>query len=119
MLAVVDAEGVVGDVIEAGTYRGGTAIFMAAGLAALRDARAHDRSAATPAAGTATTSPGASPDRVVWVADSFVGIPPPRAETRDRTYPQDPTHAWQPFGYRMPLRDVKDAFARYGLDDDR
>jgi len=53
----VVAEGVPGDVLEAGVWRGGVAIFMRAALREL----------------------GVS-DRRVWVADSFQGLPPPDAQ---------------------------------------
>ena len=56
------AEGVAGDVIETGVWRGGATIFMR-GLLEARGVR----------------------DRLVWVADSFQGLPPPRADA----YPAD------------------------------
>ena len=56
------ADGIPGDVIEAGVWRGGATIFMRAVLAA------HEIT-----------------DRTVWVADSFIGHPPPVPER----YPAD------------------------------
>ena len=60
-LRTVVAEGVEGDVIETGVWRGGASIFMRAVFAAL-----------------------GVRDRIVWVADSFAGLPPP-----DPAYPVD------------------------------
>src|SRR5271157_4830426 len=50
----VVADGVPGDILEAGVWRGGACILARAVLEALDD-----------------------PDRLVWVADSFEGLPPP------------------------------------------
>src|SRR4051812_10876091 len=58
----VIADGVPGDLIETGVWRGGTVIFMRAIL------EAHGVG-----------------DRTVWVADSFRGLPPPDPER----YPAD------------------------------
>ena len=93
-IADVVREGVPGDLIEAGTWRGGSAISMRAALAALGD----------------TT-------RTVWVADSFEGLPKPDAEK----YPRDAgdTH-WQSNEYlAVSLESVQGNFKRYGLLDDR
>ncbi|MGE5947053.1 MAG: TylF/MycF/NovP-related O-methyltransferase, partial [Betaproteobacteria bacterium] len=55
-------------------------------------------------------------DRVVWVADSFAGLPPPDVER----YPQD---AGQDFSHRkelaIPLEEVQENFRRYGLLDEQ
>lgn len=84
------ADGVAGDVLEAGVWRGGAAIFMRAVLAALGET-----------------------ERVVWVADSFAGLPKP-----------DPKHEadrgdkhWAQTALAVPLEEVKRNFARYGLLD--
>jgi cephalosporin hydroxylase len=85
--------GVPGDLIETGVWRGGTTIFMRAILEAYSD-----------------------PDRCVWVADSFQGLPKPDV-TR---YPED--QGWDLSGYRqlaVSLEQVQENFARYGLLDDR
>ncbi len=84
---------VPGDLIEAGAWRGGAAIFMRGVLEAHRDT-----------------------DRVVWVADSFAGLPK-RGTT---AYPQDEedtdwsTLTW----FAVSLDTVKRNFERYGLLDD-
>jgi hypothetical protein len=84
--------GVLGDVIEAGVWRGGATIFMRAVLDAF----------------------GAR-DRRVWVADSFAGLPPP-----DAAFPADQGDVhWQYSELAVPLDTVKENFARYGLLDDR
>lgn len=55
-------EGVPGDLLEAGVWRGGAAIYMRALLFVFGDE-----------------------GRAVWVADSFEGLPPPTAPTSPRT----------------------------------
>jgi len=84
---------VPGDILEAGVWRGGTAIFMRAVLAAHGDA-----------------------SRRVWVADSFQGLPMPDAEK----YPEDAERdLWIYPELAVGLEAVKANFARYGLLDDR
>jgi O-methyltransferase len=93
-IADVLRDGVPGDLIEAGTWRGGTAIFMRAALSALGD----------------TT-------RTVWVADSFEGLPKPDSEK----YPRDAgDDHWQSNDYlAVSLENVQANFKRYGFLDDR
>jgi O-methyltransferase len=86
----VIADDVPGDLLEAGVWRGGAAIFMRAALAALGDT-----------------------ERVVWVADSFQGLPKP-----------DPRHEadrgdqhWTQTSLAVSLEEVKRNFSRYGLLD--
>ena len=90
--------GVPGDMIETGVWRGGATIFMRAVLKAYGDT-----------------------ERLVWVADSFQGLPepyPPRYPAdRDRDY-------WVEGGLgpqilAVPLEEVRANFARYGLLDDQ
>ena len=84
---------VPGDLIEAGAWRGGTAIFMRAVL------KAHNVS-----------------ERIVWVADSFEGLPKP---SPDR-YPADVNDRhWTQSTLVATLEDVKANFVRYGLLDDQ
>jgi O-methyltransferase len=86
-------EGVPGDLIEAGVWRGGAAVFMRAIL------KAHGIR-----------------DRTVWVADSFRGLPPPDA----RNYPPDrgdPHHTYEWLAVSVEV--VRDTFRRYGLLDDQ
>lgn len=86
-------DGVPGDLLEAGTWRGGSAILMRGVLDALGDV-----------------------DRTVWVADSFQGVPPPDPER----YPADrgDTH-WTWGELAVPVEEVRANFAKYGLLDDR
>jgi len=87
------ADQVPGDLLEAGTWRGGSAILMRAVLEAYGDT-----------------------GRRVWVADSFQGVPPPDAER----YPADAGdtfHTWDELA--VPVERVKANFAKYGLLDDR
>jgi O-methyltransferase len=91
-VADVVNEGVPGDLIEAGVWRGGTSIFMRAVLAALGE----------------TT-------RRVWVADSFRGLPSPDAER----YPADAGLDLTTPALAVGLEEVKANFARYGLLDDQ
>ena len=87
------ADGVPGDLIETGAWRGGTTIFMRAIL------KVH---------GVA--------DRTVWVADSFAGLPPPDAAR----YPRDAGDRLHEFPqFAVPLERVRDNFRRYGLLDEQ
>lgn len=85
--------GVPGDLIEAGVWRGGAAIFMRAVLKVYRDTA-----------------------RAVWAADSFQGLPRPDPER----YPADEgDRHWTYPALSVSLEDVKANFARYGLLDDQ
>ncbi len=89
---VID-EGVPGDLLEAGVWRGGACIFMKANLVARDDS-----------------------SRVVWVADSFQGLPAPN----EALFPADSgddlhTRA----GLSVGADQVRHNFERYGLFDDR
>jgi surfactin synthase thioesterase subunit len=85
---------VPGDLIETGVWRGGTTIFMRAVLAAWE-----------------------ATDRVVWVADSFQGMPEPEPGT-----PADDaalaTHRFNDF-IGVSLETVRRNFGTYGLLDDQ
>lgn len=87
------ANGVPGDMIEAGVWRGGSTILLRAIL------RAHGVT-----------------DRRVWVADSFQGLPQPDVEK----YPHDAGdthHIHQELA--VSLERVRANFERYGLLDDQ
>jgi hypothetical protein len=87
------AEGVEGDFIETGVWRGGACIFMRAALAAY----------------------GVS-DRRVFVADSFEGLPAPDPQA----YPADRESLFHRVPFLAVSReDVERNFAKYGLLDDR
>jgi O-methyltransferase len=89
----VIVEGVPGDFIETGAWRGGACILMRAVLEAYEDRT-----------------------RRVFVADSFEGLPVPNADA----YPQDRGdrhHTYETFS--VSLDEVKANFAKYGLLDDR
>lgn len=86
-------DGVPGDLIETGAWRGGACIFMRGLLAA------HGVS-----------------DRRVFVADSFAGLPPPDADT----YPADAGDLHHTLDFlAVDLDSVKANFRRYGLLDDQ
>jgi O-methyltransferase len=86
-------DGIPGDFIETGVWRGGATIFMRAILEAY----------------------GAM-DRVVWVADSFRGLPPPDP----RIYPADADDRLHTFSkLAISLETVRGNFERYGLLDER
>jgi len=93
---VTDAlvRGVPGDFIEAGSWRGGVTLLMRAALAAWGDT-----------------------SRLVWVADSFQGVP--RADTEH--YPLDAGLEFisEITELTVSVDDVKRTFARYGLLDDQ
>ncbi len=81
-------DGVEGDLIEAGTWRGGASILMRATLNSLGDR-----------------------DRTLWVADSFDGFPIP-----DDSHPD--TEELVALGFlAVPMEQVKANFARLGLDE--
>lgn len=87
-------DGIPGDFIECGVWRGGAVVFMRALLAA------YD-----------------VPDRLVWVADSFQGLPPPTA-------PPDVASGLDLSRERAPmlavnLETVWRSFDDFGLMDDR
>ncbi|MFZ4518170.1 MAG: TylF/MycF/NovP-related O-methyltransferase [Microthrixaceae bacterium] len=85
-------DGVPGDLIETGVWRGGTTVLMRGVLAALGDE-----------------------DRHVWVADSFEGLPVP-----DERYPADAHLDWSHVDVlKVDADAVRANFGRYGLLDDR
>jgi hypothetical protein len=87
------ADGIPGDLVETGVWRGGTAIYLRAILAALGDET-----------------------RRVWACDSFQGLPEADAER----YPVDvPLRLHEHAALAVGVGAVRDAFARYGLLDDR
>ena len=89
----VIARGVPGDFIETGAWRGGATIFMRA---------VHKAHGVT--------------DRVVWVADSFEGLPAPNPEK----YPADAGFDISEFELMaVPIEEVKRNFQRYGLLDEQ
>jgi Macrocin-O-methyltransferase (TylF) len=86
----VVTEGVHGDVIEAGTWRGGASILARATLDSL----------------------GAD-ERIVWVADSFEGLPPPDEEA----FPEDHRLDFSRIDFlAVPAEEVWSHFSRFGLD---
>jgi len=86
-------DGIPGDLIETGVWRGGATIFMRAVLLAHGDTA-----------------------RTVWVADSFEGLPKPNAVR----YPADEGDGHHEFeDLRVGVDQVKHNFSRYGLLDDQ
>jgi O-methyltransferase len=85
---------VEGDLIETGVWRGGATIFMRGVLKALGDR-----------------------GRIVWVADSFAGLPKPSPEL----YPADKGADFYLSNdvLGVSLEEVKGNFARYGLLDEQ
>ncbi len=89
----VIADGVRGDLIEAGAWRGGVTIL----IKAILDAYGAD-------------------DRHLYVADSFAGLPAPNPDL----YPLDADDLnYTDPQLAVPLEEVKGNFERYGLLDDR
>jgi O-methyltransferase len=87
------ADGVAGDFVETGVWRGGTTILMRGVLEAWGDT-----------------------ERSVWVADSFEGLPVPDEDQ----YPADAGLDWSHVGVLKVGADaVRANFERYGLLDDR
>jgi hypothetical protein len=87
-------DGIPGDFIECGVLRGGAVVFMRGLLEAYE-----------------------VPDRLVWVADSFEGLPPPTAPP-DIALGLDLSRERCPM-LAVDLETVKRAFEIYGLLDDR
>lgn len=90
-IAILD--GIQGDFIETGVWRGGACIFMRGIIEAYGDK-----------------------DRRVFLADSFKGLPPPNVEK----FPSDTGdihHTYQQLS--VSRNDVEENFRRYGLLDDR
>ncbi|MFZ9017030.1 MAG: PqqD family peptide modification chaperone [Ilumatobacteraceae bacterium] len=85
-------EGVPGDFMECGVWRGGCSIMLRAVLAA------HDVT-----------------DRTVWLADSFAGLPVPDLER----FPADEFWADWAGGIAVPVSQVREHFRRFDLLDDR
>ena len=93
LVETVLVEGIAGDLLEAGAWRGGACVYMRGILAAYGEK-----------------------DRTVWVADSFAGLPKPD----ERLYPADqgdPHHTFDEL--RVSLDEVKDNFKRFGLLDEQ
>jgi len=85
--------GVPGDFIEAGVWRGGATIFMKAVLREYGDT-----------------------SRTVWVADSFEGVPPPSPDK----YPSDKDSKLNQYAMlAVSIEKVRANFERFGLLDDR
>jgi Macrocin-O-methyltransferase (TylF) len=89
---------VPGDLLEAGVWRGGTAVFMRAVLAAHNADHRH-----------------------VWVADSFEGLPSPdadlhpiEAKAHESKLMKDVYHH-----FAVDIEEVQSNFSRFGLFDDR
>lgn len=92
-VGTVLADGIPGDLIETGVWRGGVTILMRGMLEAWGD-----------------------PDRIVWVADSFRGLPAPDPQA----YPQDVGHDLSGVPtLAVSVEQVGANFERYGLLDDR
>lgn len=90
------ADDVPGDLIETGVWRGGGCIFMRGCLKAL-----------------------GHPERVVWVADSFEGLPEPDlARTKERDFYHSPVmqKAYQKMA--ASEEEVRRNFSAYGLLDE-
>jgi O-methyltransferase len=86
-------DNVPGDLIETGVWRGGATIFMRGVLAA------YDVT-----------------DRIVWVADSFSGVPAPDPQA----YPADAgDRLFEYRAFAVSRKTVEENFARYGLLDER
>ena len=87
------ADGVPGDILETGVWRGGCSIYMKGILAAHGDQ-----------------------ERTVWLADSFEGLPRPDAER----YPADKGDMhWSREHLPVSLETVQENFRRYALMDQR
>jgi hypothetical protein len=93
-VATVISDGIPGDLVETGVWRGGTTIFMRAVLRAYEDT-----------------------DRLVWAVDSFEGMP----ETGPESHPRDRQFPWHMANHVMAVSvdTVRSNFAAYGLLDEQ
>lgn len=89
---------VPGDVIEAGVWRGGTAVFMKAVLMAHNGGH-----------------------RRVWVADSFEGLPEPDADLHPVEFKAHESKLMRDVyhHFAVDIDEVRQNFARFGLFDER
>jgi O-methyltransferase len=95
-LKAVVEDGIEGDVIEAGVWRGGTAIFMRAVLKLYGS------------------------DKQVFAADSFCGVPKPNPQSYPADQQEERAEAFYKFEQlAIPLEEVRANFRRFGLLDDR
>ena len=86
-------EGVPGDLVETGVWRGGGSIMMRATLLAYGD-----------------------PERIVWCADSFEGLPPPDL----KRFPQDEGMVWHTESeLAIAQETVQQNFRKHNLLDER
>ena len=85
-------DGVEGDVIEAGSWRGGATILMRAAL----------------------DTTGEDSERTVWVADSFQGFPEPETDAADQVRFANYLRAFEFLS--VPLEEVRDNFVRFGVE---
>ena len=86
-------QGISGDFVETGVWRGGACILMRGVLAAYEDK-----------------------ERRVFCCDSFEGLPRPDS-TKYRDNPEDKHHTYDEL--RVSLEEVQENFARYGLLDNQ
>lgn len=90
-IRIIDKEHIVGDLIETGVWRGGAAIFMKAVLNELK-----------------------IKDKKVWLADSFIGIPPPK-----KGYPEDKiSDLHQHRIFKVSKTEVENNFRMFDLMDE-
>ena len=92
------ASDIAGDLIETGVWRGGATIFMRAALKAYR-----------------------ATGRIVWVADSFEGLPVPDAEEfpLEAKARQGPVMTKTYKHFAVSLEEVQKNFRAYGMLDDQ
>ena len=93
---------VPGDIIETGVWRGGLTVLLHAALLAYESDSYR------------TSTPKGT--RMVWAADSFAGVPPPRDRS---TFAADETHGWTAHLYAATLPSVRQRFELFGQLDNR
>ena len=87
-----------GDIVEAGVWRGGSAISMAASLSIRTDTQQQQQQ---------------QQQRKVWLFDSFSGVP----KTSTSAPEIDEVKTWTPNRYAASLQEVQESFRRFGLDE--
>jgi hypothetical protein len=102
------SNGVGGDMMETGVWRGGLCVWM---LAVVQVVEAAQKAAAGRAQRAGGSSQGRG-DRLIWAVDSFEGVPPPRSTDN---FADDETHTWTPYLYAADLASVRWQFERLSL----
>ena len=101
-----------GDVVEAGVWRGGSSIAMAASLEVRSDSSSSSNSGGKSGSVGGGGNENIGGNRKVWLFDTFKGVP----KTTDSAPDMDEVKFWTPNRYAASLESVRKKFERFGLD---